>query len=214
MTDAINTGNPVDTLTFMWNKYDDIDGSVASQSTPRGRLAFRDTNGRMTLPRTLTEAKKAVYPIDWHKPLNPGPYFDGVGLNGMTLYPFSDGSLGTQENTYQMDPDVAFTTPWPAAVKQYDIPPLFYNLPVVSGNRCLVFDEGTFTYGSGNYTGVSSDFNYSSLVYADYTSGNEGKLTVSGSVAGNTVIGTVVGKDVFGPNTITVKLYGTAARTS
>jgi len=214
MADAINTGNPVDTTTFIVNKYDDIDGSRVNQETPRGRLAFRDTNGRMTLPRSLTEAKKSVYPVDWAKPLNPGPYFDGPGLNGATLYPFNDGSFYNQENDFDIDPDVAFTTPWPAAIKQYDIPPMFYNLPVTSGNKCLVYDEGTFTYGSGNYTGVSSDYGIGSLLYAEYVSGSEGKITASGSVAGNTVVGTVVGKDIFGTNTITVKLRGNAALVS
>lgn len=214
MADAINTGNPVDTTKFIVNKYDDIDGSRVNQETPRGRLAFRDTNGQMTLPRTLTEAKKAVFPVDWHKPLNPGPYFDGPGLNGATLYPFNTGSLNDQETDFAIDPDTAFTTPWPAAIKEYDIPPLFYDLPVTSGNKCLVWDGGTFTYGSGNYTGVSSDFNYSSVVYTDYSSGNEGKITVSGAITSNTVQGTVVGKDIFGPNTITVKLRGNAALTS
>lgn len=214
MADAINTGNPVDTTTFIVNKYDDIDGSRVNQETPRGRLAFRDTNGRMTLPRSLTEAKKAVFPVDWAKPLNPGPYFDGPGLNGATLYPFNDGSLYNQENDFDIDPDVAFTTPWPAAIKQYDIPPMFYNLPVTSGNKCLVWDGGTFTYGSGNYMGVITDYNISSLLYAEYVSGSEGKITASGSVAGSTVVGTVVGKDIFGTNTITVKLRGNAALTS
>lgn len=214
MVDAINTGNPVSTTKFIVNKYDDIDGSRANQESPRGRLAFRDTDGRMTLPRDLTEAAKACFPIDHAKPLNPGPYFDGPGLNGTTLYPFNDGSLGNQENDFALDPDTAFTTPWPAAIKVYDIPPMFYDLPVESGNKVLVWDAGTFTYGSGNYTGVSSDFNYSSPVYADYTTGNEGKITVSGSAAANTVQGTVVGKDIFGQNTITVKLRGSAALVS
>jgi hypothetical protein len=214
MADAINTGNPVDTTTFIVNKYHDIDGSLVSQDTPRGRLAFRDTNGRMTLPRTLTEARKAVFPVDWAKPLNPGPYFDGPGLNGATLYPFSTGSLGAQENSFALDPDAAFSTPWPAAIKTYDIPPMFYNLPVTSGNKALVYDEGTFTYGSGNYTGVSSDYNYGSVVFADYVSGNEGKITVSGAAVASTVVGSVVGKDIFGVNTITVKLRGAAALTS
>lgn len=214
MVDAINTGNPVNTTKFIVNKYDDIDGSRANQSTPRGRLAFRDTNGRMTLPRDLTEAKKAVFPIDWAKPLNPGPYFDGPGLNGTTLYPFNDGSFNEQENDFALDPDTAFTTPWPAAIKVYDIPPMFYDLPVTSGNKVLVWDAGTFTYGSGNYTGYSVEFGYGSLVYADYSSGNEGKITVSGSVAGNTVVGTVVGREIFGTNTITVKLRGSAALVS
>lgn len=211
MANAIDTGNPVSTTTFIVNKYHEIDGSVANQSTPRGRLAFRDTNGRMTLPRTLAEAKKAVFPIDWFKPLNPGPYFDGVGLNGTTLYPFSDGSLGAQESSFAMDPDTAYNAAWPAAILQYDIPKLFYNLPVPSGVSVLVYDEGTVTFGSGNYTGVSSDYSLGGAVYADYTSGNEGKITVSGSAAGNTVIGHVYQKDTFGQNTITVKLRGEGA---
>lgn len=211
MADAINTGNPVDTTTFIVNKYDDIDGSRANQQTPRGRLAFRDTNGRMTLPRTLTEAKLAVFPIDWAKPLNPGPYYLGAGLNGAQVNAWNDGSLFEQENAFELDPDQAFSTPWPTGVTQYDIPPMFYNVPVVSGNKVLVFDEGTFTYGSGNYMGVSSDYNIGSKLYAEYSTGNEGKITVSGSVAGNTVVGYVVGKDIFGPNTITVKLKGLAA---
>lgn len=209
MADAINTGNPTQT-TFIVNKYDDIDGARVAQQTHRGRLAFRDTDGTMVLPRTLTEAKKAVYPVDWAKPLNPGPYFaNGEGLNGSTLYPFNDGSLFNQENDFAIDPDTAFTVPWPAAVgPTYDIPPLFYNLPVPSGAKALVYDAGTFTYGSGNYTGVSSDFNIGSLVYADYSTGNEGKITVSGSIAGNSVVGVVVNKGVFGQNTITIKAFG------
>ncbi len=211
MADAINTGNPVDTTTFIVNKYHDIDGSRASQETPRGRFAFRDSNGRMTLPRTVTEAQKAVFPIDWAKPLNPGPYYDGPGLNGAQTLGWNDGSLNLQESDFEIDPDVAFSTPWPGNIKEYDIPPQFYNLPVTSGNKVLVYDGGTFTYGSGNYMGVSSDYNIGSKVYAEYSSGNEGKLTVSGSIAANTVVGTVVNKDVFGVNTITVKLKGIAA---
>lgn len=211
MADAINTGNPVSTTTFIWNKYDDIDGSRSNQDTPRGRLCFRDTNGRMTLPRTLTEAKLAVYPTDHAKPLNPGPYFEGPGLNGATLYPTNDGSLFNQENDFAIDPDVRFSTPWPAAIKVFDLPIEFYNLPVASGNKCLVFDEGTFTYGSGNYSGVSSDYNYGSKVYAQYTAGNEGKITASGGASGEVSVGNVVGKDIFGQNTLTVKLKGTAA---
>lgn len=211
MADAINTGNPVSTTTFIVNKYDDIDGARVAQSTPRGRFAFRDTDGRMVLPRTLTEAKKAVFPVDWAKPLNPGPYFDGPGLNGATLYPFSDGSLGAQENIYQMDPDVAFSTPWPAAIKQYDIPPMFYNIAITSGNKCLVYDEGTFTYGSGNYSGVSSDYNIGSKVYAEYVSGSEGMITASGGASGEVAVGVVVGKDTFGQNTLTIKTKGVAA---
>lgn len=211
MADAINTGNPVSTTTFIVNKYDDIDGSRVAVETPRGRFAFRDTDGRMRIPRTLTEAQKAVFPVDWAKPLNPPPYFDGPGLNGATLYPFNDGSQFNQENAFAIDPDTAFSTPWPAAIKQYDLPPMFYNLPVTSGNKCLVFDEGTFTYGSGNYSGVSSDYNIGSKLYAEYTSGNEGKITASGSAAANTVVGIVVGKDIFGQNTLTIKTKGLAA---
>jgi hypothetical protein len=165
----------------------------------------------MTLPRNLTEAKKAVFPVDWAKPLNPPPYYDGAGLNGSTVYPFNDGSLDNQENDFVLDPDLLFQTPWPVGIKEYPLPPAFYDLPVTSGNKVLAYDEGTFTYGSGNYTGVSSDFGIGSLVYTDYSSGNEGKITVSGTVAGNTVVGHVVNKGVFGQNTITVKLRGTAA---
>jgi hypothetical protein len=36
-------------------------------------------------------------------------------------------------------------------------------------------------------------------------------LTVSGAIAGNTVVGVVVDKGTFGVNTITVKLKGLAA---
>lgn len=211
MADAINTGNPVSTTTFIWNKYDDIDGSRSNQETPRGRLCFRDTNGRMTLPRTLTEAKLAVYPVDWAKPLNPGPYFEGPGLNGAAPNAFNDGSLDNQQGGYLLDADIGYVANWPVGYKVFEIPPLFYNLPVTSGNKVLIYDAGTFTYGSGNYTGVSSDFNYGSKVYAQYTSGNEGKITVSGGASGEVAVGTVVGKDIFGQNTITVKLKGTAA---
>lgn len=211
MANAINTGNPVSTTTFIVNKYHEIDGGAVNQDTPRGRFAFRDTNGRMTLPRTLTEARKAVFPVDWFKPLNPGPYFDGVGLNGTTLYPMNDGSLNLQESGYAIDPDTLYNAGWPAAIKQYDVPKLFYNLPVPSGAAVLIYDEGTFTYGSGNYSGVSSDYNYGSPVYAEYTSGNEGKITVSGAAVANTVVGHVQYKDVFGPNTITIKLRGEGA---
>ena len=211
MADAINTGNPVDTTQFIVNKYQDIDGARTNQQTNRGRLCFRDTNGRMTLPRTLTEAQKAAFPIDWPKPLNPGPYFTGPGLNGVTVNNWNDGSLNLQESDFELDPDATYSTNWPTGITQYDIPLMFYGLPVASGNKALVFDAGTFTFGSGAYTGVSSDFNRGSKVFADYTSGNEGKLTVSGAAAGNTVVGYVVDKDVFGPNTITVKLKGLAA---
>lgn len=212
MANAINTGNPT-SATFIVNKYNDIDGSRVAQSTARGRLCFRDTDGRMLLPRDLTEAQKAVFPVDWAKPLNPGPYFaNGEGLNGSTLYSVNDGSLFNQENDFNLDPDQAFSVPWPAAVgPTYEIPPLFYNLPVPSGAKALVYDAGTFTFGSGNYTGVSSDYSIGSRVYADYSTGNEGKITVSGSIAGNTKVGVVVDKGVFGQNTITVKLFGTPA---
>jgi hypothetical protein len=208
MADAINTGNPV-TTAFVVNKYDDIDGANINQETPRGRLAFRDTNGRMTLPRTTAEANKAMFPVDWPKPLNPAPYFDGPGLNGTTLYPFSDGSKDASESTYTMDPDLAFSTPWPAAIKQYDLPPALYGLPVTSGNKCLVYDGGVFTYGSGAYTGVISDYVIGSPVYAAFDSGNEGKIayTVSG-VATARSVGTVYSKEVFGDLTVTVKLKG------
>lgn len=211
MADAINTGNPVDTTTFIVNKYQDIDGARVNQDTPRGRLCFKDTNGRMTLPRTLTEAQKALFPIDWPATLNPGPYFSGPGLNGAQVNAVNDGSLFNQENDFEIDPDTAFTSNWPTGVTQYDIPLKWYNLAVVSGNKGLVYDGGTFTFGSGNYVGVSSDFSISSKVYTSYVSGSEGKLTVSGAVAGNTVVGMVTQKDTFGPNTITVKLKGLAA---
>lgn len=213
MVNAINTATRTPS-TFIVNKYDDIDGSAVAQSTARGRLCFRDATGRMVLPRTLTEAKKAVFPVDWHMPLNPGPYYNGVGLNGTSIYPFSDGSIGTQENTFTIDPDVAFQTPWPAGITAYEIPLRLYNLPLVSGNMCLVYDEGTVTYGSGNYSGIYSDFGIGSLVYADYSSGNEGKITVSGAVAANTVIGQVEYLGRFGQNTITIKLNGRNALTS
>lgn len=206
MADAINTGNPVKTL-FIVNKYEDIDGGRVSQETPRGRFAFRDTTGRFTLPRTQAESEKAVYPVDWPKPLNPAPYFDGPGLNGATLYPFSDGSKDSGENDFTMDPDLAYQTPWPAAIKQYDLPPALYGLPVTSGNKCLVYDGGVFTYGSGAYVGVLSDYVIGSPVYVDFTSTKEGLLTYTpGSTRS---VGTVYDKEVFGENTVTVKLKGT-----
>lgn len=211
MADAINTGNPVDTTQFIVNKYHDIDGSRANQQTDRGRFCFRDTNGRMTLPRTLAEAQKAAFPVDWPQPLNPGPYFTGAGLNGAQVLGWNDGSLDLQESDFELDPDVMFSSSWPTGVTQYEIPLKYYNLPVVSGNKVLVYDAGTFTFGSGNYVGVSSDYSLGSKVYASYASGSEGKLTVSGAAAGNTVVGYVTQKDTFGPNTITVKLKGLAA---
>jgi len=211
MADAINTGNPVDTTLFIVNDYEDIRGGRVAQTTPRGRLAFKDAADRFVLPRTLTEAKKAVFVVDWPKPLNPAPYFEGPGLNGAPPYAWSDGSFNSQENTFGIDPDAAYQTPWPVGYVTYDIPPMFLNVPVTSGNKVLVFDGGTFTFGSGAYTGVSSDFNTMSAVYADYTSGNEGKVTVSGSIAGNTAVGHVWDKGIFGTNTITVVLKGRRA---
>jgi len=207
MADAINTGQSVVT-NFKVNKYDDIDGKRVNQETARGRLCFLDTNGRMTLPRTLTETKKAMFPVDWAKPLNPGPWFDGPGLNGATLYPANDGSLNNQESDFDLDPDQNFTTPWPAAIKEYEVYPALYGLPVTSGNKALVYDGGTFTFASGAFVGIISEYNYGSLIYASYTSGNEGKITVSGGASGETAVGVVVDKDVFGPNTVTVKLKG------
>lgn len=209
MVNAINTGNPVKS-TFIVNKYADIDGNEAraAQETPRGRLCFRDTNGKMVLPRTVAEARKAVFPVDWAKPLNPGPWFDGPGLNGNPIYGVNTGSMNDQVTDFSIDPDAAFTTPWPAAYKQYEVYPALYNLPVTSGNKVLVYDEGTFTYGSGNYSGVISDFSVGSPVYADYSSGNEGKITVSGSIAANSIVGYVYQLNVFGQNTVTVKMRG------
>lgn len=209
MTDAINTGNPVKN-TFIVNKYDDIDGSRVNQSTPRGRLCFRDTNGRMTLPRTGAEAIKAAFPVDWAKPLNPGPYFEGAGLNGAQIYGVNDGSFNEQETDFKLDPDQAFQTPWPAAIKVFEIPPMFYNAAVTSGNKCLVYDEGTFTFASGAYVGAPASFVKGTAIYADYSTGNEGKITASG-VPGSHSMGVVVDKDVFGPDTITVKMQGTGA---
>lgn len=216
MANAINSGNPTKPL-FIVNKYDDIDGGRVAQETPRGRFCFRDTNGRLTLPTTLAQAKLAVFAVDWHKPLNPGPYFlTADGFNGAPLYPFNDGSLGQQENDFAMDPDTVFQTPWPAAtLAEYPVSPLFYNKPVPSGQAVLVYDGlSTFTFGSGAYLGQTQDYAIGSKVYVDYTSGNEGKLTVSGAVAGNTVVGVVVAKNEFwdaGNDTITVKTRGSAA---
>ena len=210
MADAINTGNPVNTTKFIVNKYEDIDGARMSQDTPRGRFCFRDTNGRMTLPRTAGEAAKAVYPVDWAKPLNPPPYFDGPGLNGQLPNAFNDGSLGATENSFSIGFLNIFTPGgWPAAYKQYDIPPQFYDLPVTSGNKCLLWDEGTFTYGSGNYVGTVADYSIGQRVYADFSSGNEGKFTYAAS--GTTVIAIVTQREIFGPGTITVKAKGTTA---
>jgi hypothetical protein len=105
-----------------------------------------------------------------------------------------------------MDPDLTFQTPWPAAIKQYDLPPALYGLPVTSGNKCLVYDGGVFTYGSGAYMGVLSDYVIGSAVYVDFGSGTEGMLSyTSGSTRS---VGTVYAKEVFGDNTVTVKLKG------
>lgn len=210
MVDAINTGNPVNTTKFIWNKYDDIDGSNVNQETPRGRFCFRDTNGRMTLPRTTTEAAKAVYPVDWARPLNPPPYFDGAGLNGQLPNAFNDGSLGQQETDFGLGFLQQFVDGVSVpAYKTYDIPPYYYDLPVTSGNKCLVFDEGTFTYGSGNYVGTVSQYSIGQRVYADFTTGNEGKFTYASS--GTTVIGIVTQRETFGPGTLTIKVKGTEA---
>jgi hypothetical protein len=149
-----------------------------------------------------------VFAVDWAKPLNPPPYFEGPGLNGAPPYAMNDGSYDNQGGDFALDPDLNFQTPWPTAVLQYDIPPMFLNVNVTSGNKVLVWDGGTYTFGSGAYTGVSSDYNYGSRIYADYTSGNEGKLTVSGGAAGENAVGHVIDKDVFGVNTITVILKG------
>jgi hypothetical protein len=116
-----------------------------------------------------------------------------------------------QESDFELDPDATYVANWPTGITQYDIPLMFYNLPMASGNKALVYDGGTFTFGSGNYSGVSSDYNIGSKVYPEYTSGNEGKLTASGAAAGNTAVGIVVDKGTFGTNTITVKLKGLAA---
>jgi hypothetical protein len=92
---------------------------------------------------------------------------------------------------------------------------MFYDLPVTSGNKVLVFDGGTFTYGSGNYTGVSSDYQLLDHLYSQTI---PQVMRVSQPylvmLLPNTVMGTVVGKDIFGTNTITVKLRGNAAVTS
>lgn len=206
MADAIQITNQAPS-TFIVNKYDDIDGSRVNQETARGRLCFRDTNGRMTLPRNGTEAQYALYPVDWAKPLNPPPYYDGPGLNGGLPNAWNDGSLNLQETDFELNITNAFVSNWPVGVKQYDIPPHFYNLPVTSGNKCLVWDGGTFTYGSGNYVGVIGDYTVGRPVYVSLDSATRGMIAASGTFA----VGTVTQKDVFGQNTITVKLKGTAA---
>lgn len=210
MANAINTGNPVDTTSFIINKYDDIDGSRVNQQTPRGRFCFRDTNGRMTLPRDATEAAKAVYPVEWHMPLNPPPYYEGAGLNGQLPNALNDGSLGNQESDFDIATlNIFVPGGYPVGYKVFDIPPKFYDLPVTSGNKCLVFDEGTFTYGSGNYVGTVANYSIGQRIYADFSSGNEGKFTYASS--GTTVIGIVTQRETFGPGTLTVKLKGTDA---
>jgi len=211
MADAINTGNPVSTTKFIWNKYEDIDGANANQDTPRGRFCFRDTNGRMTLPRDATEAAKAVYPVDWARPLNPPPYYEGPGLNGALPNPFNDGSLGQQETDFNLGFLQQFVdgTGVPA-YKEYDIPPYYYDLPVTSGNKVLVFDGGTFTYGSGNYIGSISQYTIGQRVYADVSgAANYGKPTYSAS--GTTVVGIVTQRETFGTGTLTIKVKGTDA---
>lgn len=211
MADAINTGNPVSTTKFRVNKRgDDIEGARVNQETPRGRLGFRDTNGNFTLPRTVAEAEKAVFPLDWAKPLNPGPYFEGAGLNGTGPYAMNDGSLDNQEGDYAMDPDTLFQTPWPVGYKVWDLPPALYDEPVTSGNKCLVYDGGTFTYGSGNYIAPLSSYTIGAPVYVAYSSGDEGKITFAASGV-TQVVGHVRSKEVFGAETLTVKLQGEAA---
>jgi len=209
MANAINTGNPVSTTKFIINKYEDIQGNRVNQETPRGRMAFVDTNGRMTLPRTFTEAAVAAFVVDWAKPLNPPPYFEGPGLNGAPPNPFSDGSLNAQENTFAIDPDTVYGT-WPTAYLVYDVPPMMYGLPVTSGNKCLVFDGGTFTFGSGNYVAPLSAYAYGAAVYAAYTTGDEGKVTYASSGVA-TVVGRVYQKEVFGSETLTVIMKGVDA---
>jgi len=210
MANAITTYNPVSTTQFIINKYDDIQGSRVNQETPRGRLAFLDTNGRMTLPRDVAEASLAAFVVDWPKPLNPPPYFEGAGLNGSPPYPFSDGSMDAAENTFTLDPDQAYQTPWPVGFTVYELPPMLYDLPVTSGNKCLVFDGGTFTFGSGNYVGPLSSYALGAAVYAGYDTGNEGKVTYSASGV-STVVGRVFQKEVFGANTLTVIMKGVDA---
>jgi hypothetical protein len=211
MANAINTGNPVPFTKFIVNKYDDIDGSGAraSQETVRGRLCFRDTNGRMTLPRTATEAAKAVYPVDWVEPLNPGPYYDGAGLNGSLPGAINDGSLDNQESDFTFNFMQNYTAGQVPGFITYDTYPKWLDLPVVSGNKVLVYDGGTVTYGSGNYIGVINNYSIGQKLYAAFDSGNEGKLTYASS--GTTVVALVVGRETFGDGTLTVKLYGTSA---
>jgi hypothetical protein len=209
MANAITTFNPVPTTKFIVNKYDDIQGGRVNQETPRGRLAFIDTNGRFSLPQSSGDAAVAAFVVDWPKPLNPAPYFDGPGLNGSPPYPFSDGSTDEAENTFKIDPDQAFQAPWPIAYKVYDVPPMVYGLPVTSGNKCLAFDGGTFTFGSGNYVGTLANYAYNAPIYAAYGAGDEGKVTYQSG--GTTIFGRVFLKNVFGPDTLTVVMKGVDA---
>jgi hypothetical protein len=210
MANAINTGNPVSTTKFIINKYEDIQGGRVNQETPRGRLAFLDTNGRYTLPRTTDEAAVAAFVVDWAKPLNPPPYFEGPGLNGAPPYAVNDGSLNAQETGFLLDRDQGYQTPWPLGVLVYDRPPMFYGFPVTSGNKCLVFDGGTFTFGSGNYVAPLSAYVYGAAVYPAYTAGDEGKVTYAASGV-STVVGRVFQKEVFGSETLTVIMKGVDA---
>ncbi len=211
MANAINTGNPLPFTKFIVNKYSDIDGGEAraSQATERGRLCFRDTNGRMTLPRTAAEAAKAVYPVDWVEPLNPGPYYDGVGLNGLLPGAVNDGSINQQENDFSLNPLQNYTAGQVAGYVTYTTYRKWLDLPVVSGNKVLVYDEGTVTYGSGNYIGVINNYSIGQRLYTAFDSGNEGKLTYASS--GTTIVAIVVDRERFGPGTLTVKLKGTEA---
>lgn len=209
MANAIDTGNPVPFTKFIVNKYEDIDGSATNQETTRGRLCFRDANERMTLPRTAAEAAKAVYPTDWFMPLNPGPYFRGAGLNGQPPNAVNDGSLNAQETDFSLDPLQNFVAGWPITYEQSDIPWKYYDAPVPSGAQCLVYEEGTFTYGSGNYIGVINNYSIGQKLYVAFDSGNEGKLTHAAS--GTTAVAVVVDRERFGAGTLTVKMKGTAA---
>ena len=212
MADAISTGNPVK-MQFNVNKYDDIGGSRVSQLTGRGRFCFIDTTGYMTLPRTFAEANKAVIPVDWAKPLNPGPYFNtGDGLNGSTFNPFSDGSLGSQESGFAINPDTAFSAAWPAAITVYDVPPLFYNVAVPSGAKCLTYNgEAVVTYGSGNYDGYITDYALGSKVYASLTAGKLGCVAPVAASGVTVAIGVVLSKGVFGDQTLTITTRGLSA---
>lgn len=211
MADAIVTRNPVPVVPFVVNKYEDISGARVNQETPRGRLCFIDTNGRLSLPNSSGDAKVAVFPVDWPKPLNPPPYFEGPGLNGAPPYAFSDGSLDAQENTFLMDPDQAYQTPWPLGVKQYDLPPALYGLPVTSGNKALYYDEGVFTYGSGNFVGAPEDYVPGAFVSVAYDAGNEGKPTYT---VANAIVGMVEQVNTFGDWTVTIRMRGVSAATS